>query len=200
MFERYTESARRALFFARYEASQLGGRSIETEHLLLGLLRDGQGILRRILDTRQVSLEKVRTELEARFELRESFPTSVEIPFSVETQKVLRDAAEEADRLEHNYVGTEHLLLGLLRQDGSVAASVLAAHGLRLEDTRRQLVELSGGAEAPPETASGDIGARFDRIKYMVRQLGRLSGDEDGQSLAMRIVEELDRLERLVEP
>ena len=112
MFERYTERARRVLFFARYEASQLGSISIETEHLLLGLIREGKGLTSRIFARSHLSLENIRKEIEGRTVFREKVSTSVEIPFSAETKRVLQFAAEEADRLLHNYIGTEHLLLG----------------------------------------------------------------------------------------
>src|ERR671919_4192 len=124
MFERYTERARRVLFFARYEASQLGSISIETEHLLLGLIREGKGLTSRIFARSHLSLESIRKEIEGRTVFREKVSTSVEIPFSAETKRVLQFAAEEADRLLHNYIGTEHLLLGILREERSVAAIV----------------------------------------------------------------------------
>src|SRR5574339_283205 len=117
MFERYTERARRVLFFARYEASQLGSISIETEHLLLGLIREGKGLTSRIFARSHLSLESIRKEIEGRTVFREKVSTSVEIPFSAETKRVLQFAAEEADRLLHNYIGTEHLLLGIVRED-----------------------------------------------------------------------------------
>ena len=100
MFERYTERARRVLFFARYEASQLGSISIETEHLLLGLIREGKGLTSRIFARSHLSLESIRKEIEGRTVFREKVSTSVEIPFSAETKRVLQFAAEEADRLE----------------------------------------------------------------------------------------------------
>ena len=112
MFERYTERARRVLFFARYEASQLGSISIETEHLLLGLIREGKGLTSRIF---------ARSHLRSRTSARRSraAPSSARRSrrrsrsrFSAETKRVLQFAAEEADRLLHNYIGTEHLLLG----------------------------------------------------------------------------------------
>src|SRR6266852_5114402 len=129
MFERYTERARRVLFFARYEASQLGSISIETEHLLLGLIREGKGLTSRIFARSHLSLENIRKEIEGRTVFREKVSTSVEIPFSAETKRVLQFAAEEADRLLHNYIGTEHLLLGILREERSVAASILLENG-----------------------------------------------------------------------
>src|SRR4026207_406033 len=131
VFERYTERARRVLFFARYEASQLGSISIETEHLLLGLIREGKGLTSRLFARSHLSLESIRKEIEGRTVFREKVSTSVEIPFSAETKRVLQFAAEEADRLLHNYIGTEHLLLGILREERSVAATILMEKGMR---------------------------------------------------------------------
>src|SRR4051812_7249224 len=142
MFERYTERARRVLFFARYEASQLGSVSIETEHLLLGLIREGKGLTSRIFARSHLSLENIRKEIEGRTVYREKVSTSVEIPFSAETKRVLQFAAEEADRLLHNYIGTEHLLLGILREERSVAASILMEKGMRLHTVREDIVQL----------------------------------------------------------
>ena len=142
MFERYTERARRVLFFARYEASQLGSISIETEHLLLGLIREGKGLTSRIFQRSHLSLDSIRKDIEGRTVFREKVSTSVEIPFSGETKRVLQYAAEEADRLLHNYIGTEHLLLGLLREERSVAASILMEKGMRLHAVREDIVQL----------------------------------------------------------
>src|SRR5216110_2858193 len=132
MFERYTERARRVLFFARYEASQLGSISIETEHLLLGLIREGKGLTSRIFARSHLSLENIRKEIEGRTVFREKVSTSVEIPFSAETKRVLQFAAEEA----------EHLLLGILREERSVAASILMEKGMRLHTVREDIVQL----------------------------------------------------------
>ena len=142
MFERYTERARRVLFFARYEASQLGSISIETEHLLLGLIREGKGLTSRIFSRSHLSLENIRKEIEGRTVFREKVSTTVEIPFSTETKRVLQFAAEEADRLLHNYIGTEHLLLGILREERSIASMVLSEKGMRLNTVREDIVQL----------------------------------------------------------
>ncbi|MEZ5417869.1 MAG: ATP-dependent Clp protease ATP-binding subunit [Vicinamibacterales bacterium] len=130
------------LFFARYEASQLGSVSIETEHLLLGLIREGKGLTSRIFQRSHLSLDSIRKDIEGRTVFREKVSTSVEIPFSGETKRVLQYAAEEADRLLHNYIGTEHLLLGLLREERSVAASILMEKGMRLHAVREDIVQL----------------------------------------------------------
>jgi uncharacterized protein (TIGR03435 family) len=167
MFERYTERARRILFFARYEATQLGSTSIETEHLLLGLVREGKGLTSRLFERSHLSLEGIRREVEGRTVLREKVPTSVDIPFSVEAKRVLQYAAEEADRLRHTYVGSEHLLLGILREEHSLAASILADKGMRLASVRDAVVELINETSAPitirtrvADSSSSSLGAR----------------------------------------
>ena len=136
MFERYTESARRALFFARYEVSQLGATSIETEHLLLGVSRAASGVVARVLIDAGLSTETLRREIAGRAAPGEPTSTSVEIPFSRATKRVLHFAAEEADRLAHAYIGVEHLLLGVLREDDPVAAPILHSHGVKLDRVR----------------------------------------------------------------
>jgi len=163
MFERYTERARRVLFFARYEASQLGSISIETEHLLLGLIREGKGLTSRIFARSHLSLENIRKEIEGRTVFREKVSTSVEIPFSTETKRVLQHAAEEADRLLHNYVGTEHLLLGILREERSVAAAILSEKSMRLGSVREDIVQLLNDKTSLTRVKEAPLLAEFSR-------------------------------------
>src|SRR5690349_21009903 len=102
MFERYTERARRVLFFARYEASEIGTGGIEPEHLLLGLIREHKGVAYRMLQQAQVSLERLRSDVTGRMSTpAEKLPTSVEVPFSGAAKRTLQFAAAEADRLAH---------------------------------------------------------------------------------------------------
>jgi ATP-dependent Clp protease ATP-binding subunit ClpC len=137
MFERYTERARRVLFFARYECTELGSSIIETEHVLLGLLRDGSGLAGRILSTPPLSAEGLRTELLRRIgPPKAKVAPSVEIPFGPHIKRSLLYTAEEADRLQHSYIASEHLLLGLMRESGSLAAEVLETMGLRADAVR----------------------------------------------------------------
>jgi|SRR5271169_981929 len=138
MFERYTEKARRVVFFARYEASQFGSPYIETEHLLLGLLREDKALTNRFLHS-HASVEVIRKQIEAHTTVRESIPTSVDLPLSNECKRVLAYAAEEAERLSHKHIGTEHLLLGLLREEHCFAAEILHERGLRLAQVREEL-------------------------------------------------------------
>jgi ATP-dependent Clp protease ATP-binding subunit ClpC len=195
MFERYTDAARRSLFFARYEASQLGAVSIATEHMLLGLVRESSVL--PLLTA--VPLERLRAELESHRLSREKTPTSVEMPFDAATKRSLQFAAEEADRLLHTHIGTEHLLLGLLRQEHCVAASALAAHGVRLSDVRRKVAELPEplGEPSPEADMRLVIGQRLaiDRIKALVEHLARAPRDSaEAGRLTARIHAELDAL------
>src|ERR1051326_5471405 len=138
MFERYTERARRVIFFARYEASQFGSTTIETEHLLLGLIREDKNLTNRFLRNHS-SIERIRKEIEGRTTIREKVSTSIDLPLSNECKRILAYAAEEAERLNHRHIGTEHLLLGILREEKCVAAEILHERGLRLNAIREEL-------------------------------------------------------------
>lgn len=152
MFERFTERARRALFFARYESSQFGSPSIETEHLLLGLLRDGSGLTQQLFARTRISLATIRDDIEARILKRDKISTSIEIPFSDDAKRVLLHTVEEADLLGDHHIGTEHMLLGLLREERSLAATVLYERGLTL-DAARDWFAKSRGARSESEAA-----------------------------------------------
>jgi hypothetical protein len=138
MFERYTEKARRTIFFARYEASQYGSRYIESEHLLLGLLREDRALAKHFFGEKNAEGE-IREEIEKRITQGERISNSVEIPLTDECKKILHFSAEEADRLGHRLVGTEHLLLGILRLERSLAAQLLQARGFKPDSIRVQL-------------------------------------------------------------
>jgi ATP-dependent Clp protease ATP-binding subunit ClpC len=159
MFERYTEKARRVIFFARYEASQFGSPYIETEHMLLGLLREDKALTRRFLV--KWPLEAIRQQIEAATTLREKVSTSVDLPLSNESKRVLAYAAEEAERLSHRHIGTEHLLLGLLREEKSFAAQILNERGVRLSAVREQLAKASHGPGVAPSAPGASSVSRF---------------------------------------
>ena len=132
MFERYTEKARRIIFFARYEASQTGSRSIETEHLLLALLREAKQLFE------DEKIEPMRNELRA--DLRVEGPavsTSVDLPLSLASKRVLAYAAEEAERFAQKHIGPEHMLLALMRDPETVAQKTLAKYGIAGDDLIR---------------------------------------------------------------
>lgn len=147
MFERFDERARRAVFFARYEASQCGSAWIEGHHLLLGLLREGWGVFEPFLKSREGAVA-IRKEIEARFPHGASVSTSVDIPLSAEYTRALTGAAEESERLGQNWIGSVHLILGLLREPSGAAAEILGRYGMGLEEAR-----VAAAAMAPPSDA-----------------------------------------------
>jgi ATP-dependent Clp protease ATP-binding subunit ClpC len=153
MFERYTEKARRVIFFARYEASQFGSPYIETEHVLLGVLREDKALTSRLIRSRA---ESIRKQIEAHTTVREMISTSVDMPISDECKRVLAYAGEEAERLGHKHIGTEHLLLGLLREEKCFAAQILRECSVQLAAVREELarvpqpVALRGASESTP--------------------------------------------------
>lgn len=136
MFERYTEKARRVIFFARYEASQAGTPVIEPAHLLLGIIREDPGLMRRCSPNGSNG-KSIRAAIEIRRRPpKEKISSSVELPLASETKRILVYAHEESDALKHTHIGTEHLLLGLMREKGTLEAQVLLEHGLELETLR----------------------------------------------------------------
>ncbi len=141
MFERYTEKARRVIFFARFEASQSGSEAIETEHILLGLLRIDGGPTTRFFRNPEANIETIREKLKASADPRERVSASIDMPLSDAAKRALAFAAEESELLGHHHIGTEHLLLGLLREEGSLAADILAEFGLRLANARQGLAD-----------------------------------------------------------
>lgn len=150
MFERFTEKARRTIFFARYEAAQVRSPSIETEHLLLGLMHEEKNIF--------ISFLKVGAAEEIKREIYAQTPpspqpasTSVDLPLSNECKRVLAFAAEEAEVLHHRHIGTEHLFLGLLREENTFAGYILRKHGAALVAAR----ELLGSRSSPVSPIQG---------------------------------------------
>lgn len=165
MFERYTEKARRVIFFGRYEANQFGSPYIETEHLLLGLLREDKALANRFLRS-HAPVESIRKQIESHSTAREKSSTSVDLPVSNESKRVLAYAAEEADRLANNNIGTEHLLLGMLREEECFAAQILTERGLRLSQVRAEL------SQQPHDVALGKKPPSvFDELRPYVSDL-----------------------------
>jgi ATP-dependent Clp protease ATP-binding subunit ClpC len=162
MFERYTEKARRVIFFARYEASQFGSPYIETEHLLLGLLREDKALANRFLRS-HAAVDSIRKQIEGHTTIREKVSTSVDLPLSHECKRVLAYGAEEAERLNHKHIGTEHLLLGLLREEKCFAAEILHERGLRLSTIREELSRQQSEKVASNRPKESSLLAEFSR-------------------------------------
>jgi uncharacterized protein (TIGR02246 family) len=156
MFERFTEKARRAIFFARYEASQYGSMSIETEHLLLGIVREDHTLVRRFLSEKG-GAQSLRDEIESQITRGERLSTAVEIPISAECRHILNKAAEAAKRMDHKHVGTEHLLLGVLCEEDCRAARLLRDRGLTVDGLREELARRSEDPKKKTELAGLEI-------------------------------------------
>jgi hypothetical protein len=151
MFERYTERARRAIFYARLESSKLGGPCIESEHLLLGLLAADKSIFVRFLPAGSIETE-IRQVIIQSIAARPPIPSSVDLPLSNECKRIILYSAEEADKLRHQNVDADHLLLGTLREENCFAARLLVERGFQLNQVRALVV-----ADAKPMVPRGAI-------------------------------------------
>jgi ATP-dependent Clp protease ATP-binding subunit ClpC len=173
MFERFTDRARRVVVLAQEEARMLNHNYIGTEHLLLGLIHEGEGVAAKALESLGVSLEAVRAQVEEIIGQGQQAPSG-HIPFTPRAKKVLELSLRESRQLGHDYIGTEHILLGLLREGDGVAAQVLVRLGADLNRVRQQVIELLHGrrGEEPAAPAAGgrerrlppEIASRLDAI------------------------------------
>jgi len=160
MFERFTDRARKVMALANQEAQRFNHEYIGTEHILLGLVKEGSGVGANVLKNLDVDLRKVRLEVEKLVKAGPEMVTMGKLPQTPRAKKVIEYAIEEARNLNHNYVGTEHLLLGLLREHDGVAAQVLMNLGLKLEEVREEVLNLLGaGTETEGEPAGAGAGA-----------------------------------------
>jgi len=147
VFEKFNEKARRALFFARYEASKLGSRVIESEHILLGILREGEETVAELFRRFHVKLEDVRREIEGERIFVERISSTAELPLSEEAKKILAYAAHEAESMLHPTVGSEHLLVGVMRVENCLAMRVLVQHGFDVYSLREEVVAITRDRE-----------------------------------------------------
>ena len=154
MFERFTDRARRVVVLAQEEARLLNHNYIGTEHILLGLIHEGEGVAAKALESLGISLEAVRQQVEEIIGQGGSSPSG-HIPFTPRAKKVLELSLREALQLGHNYIGTEHILLGLIREGEGVAAQVLVKLGADLSRVRQQVIQLLSGYPGPTGTGSG---------------------------------------------
>jgi ATP-dependent Clp protease ATP-binding subunit ClpA len=199
MFERFTDRARRVVVLAQEEARLLNHNYIGTEHLLLGLIREAEGIAAKALESMGISLEAVRQHVEAIIGRGQQAPSG-HIPFTPRAKKVLELSLSEAHRLGHNYIGTEHILLGLIREGEGVAAQVLARLGADLKRVRQQVILLVTGrdpespgrrvAVARPAATARIGGGELGEAVLLPRALA------DVQNALTKITERLEAIER----
>lgn len=151
MFDRFTDRARKVMALARKEAQRFSHDFIGTEHILLGLVQEGSGVAANVLKNLDVDSGKIRAEIERQVQGGHSIVHMGQLPFTPRAKRVLELCQEAAKELRHNYIGTEHLLLGLIREEQGVAATVLKDLGLRLEDVRSEVLEILGAVEGDVE-------------------------------------------------
>ncbi len=163
MFERFTDRARKVMALANQEAQRFNHEYIGTEHILLGLVKEGSGVGANVLKNLDVDLRKVRIEVEKLVKSGPDMATMGKLPQTPRAKKVIEFAIEEARNLNHNYVGTEHLLLGLLREQDGVAAHVLMNLGIKLEEVREEVLNLLGAGAEPEEPAHAGGGGEPTR-------------------------------------
>ena len=195
MFERFTDRARRVVVLAQEEARMLNHNYIGTEHLLLGLIHEGEGVAARALEAMGISLEVVRQQVEEIIGQGQEAPSG-HIPFTPRAKKVLELSLREANQLGHEYIGTEHILLGLVREGDGVAAQVLVKLGADLNRVRQQVIELLRGQAGrsaagqdrpahrrerarPPDDVLARLESLDERLAAIERWVGMRPGPHD---------------------
>jgi ATP-dependent Clp protease ATP-binding subunit ClpC len=172
MFERFTDRARRVVVLAQEEARMLNHNYIGTEHILLGLIHEGEGVAAKALESLGISLEGVRQQVEEIIGQGQQAPSG-HIPFTPRAKKVLELSLREALQLGHNYIGTEHILLGLIREGEGVAAQVLVKLGADLNRVRQQVIQLLSGYQGKEPAAAGATGEGAPSTSLVLDQFGR---------------------------
>ncbi len=148
MFDRFTDRAKKVMSFARQEAQKFNHEYIGTEHILLGLVQEGSGVAANVLKNIDIDLEKIRHEVEKIVKTGPSMVTMGQLPFTPRAKKVLELSMEEASALSHNYIGTEHLLLGLIKENEGIAAQVLMNLNVKLDEVREEVLEFLGASDS----------------------------------------------------
>jgi ATP-dependent Clp protease ATP-binding subunit ClpC len=172
MFERFTDRARRVVVLAQEEARMLNHNYIGTEHILLGLIHEGEGVAAKALESLGISLEAVRQQVEEIIGQGQQAPSG-HIPFTPRAKKVLELSLREALQLGHNYIGTEHILLGLIREGEGVAAQVLVRLGADLNRVRQQVIQLLHGYQGKEPAAAGASSESTPSTSLVLDQFGR---------------------------
>ncbi|KKL17582.1 hypothetical protein LCGC14_2484120, partial [marine sediment metagenome] len=205
MFERFTDRARKVMALANQEAQRFNHEYIGTEHILLGLVKEGSGVGANVLKNLDVDIKKLRLEIEKLVKSGPDMVTMGKLPQTPRAKKVIEYAIEEARALNHNYVGTEHILLGLLRETEGVAAQVLMNLGLKLEDVRQEVLNLLGagvdssyqsmGMKMGPSSAAQKQKSKTPALDSFGRDLTELAAEGKLDPVIGRA----DEIERLIQ-
>jgi ATP-dependent Clp protease ATP-binding subunit ClpC len=180
MFERFTDRARRVVVFAQDEARGLNHNWIGTEHLLLAVIREGHGVGAKALESMQISLDAARQQVESMIGRGQNPVGDGHIPFTPRAKKVLELSLREALQLGHDYIGTEHILLGLIREGDGVAAQVLVSLGCDLNRARQQVIQLLHGYQGRQSvlsTIGDELGDRLASMAARLAVIERVLGD-----------------------
>ncbi len=183
----FTDRVRKVLQMAREEAARLHHEYVGTEHILLGLIREGEGVAAAVLANLQVDLEEIQQKIEDTVKKgKAAAAAGPDLPYTSRAKKVLELAMSEARELNHSYVGTEHLLLGLLREEKGIAAQVLTDAGVNLEQARAEVLRLlgsempqqpGGGPAAAPAPQKSEKKSKTPALDHFCRDLTQLAGD-----------------------
>src|SRR5580698_4737 len=188
----FTERVRKVLAMAREEAARLHHEYVGTEHILLGLIREGEGVAAAVLQNMNVDLDEVQQKIEDMVKKGKAAQTTgPDLPYTSRAKKVLELAMSEARELNHSYVGTEHLLLGLMREEKGIAAQVLTDAGINLDEARKETLRLlgtempqgssamasAGGVPAPAPAVKGDKKSKTPALDHFCRDLTQLAAD-----------------------
>jgi ATP-dependent Clp protease ATP-binding subunit ClpC len=189
MFDRFTDRAKKVMNLARQEAQRFNHEYLGTEHILLGLVQEGSGVAANVLKNMGIDLSKIRAEVEKIVKTGPSMVTMGQLPFTPRAKKVLELSVEEASNLGHNYIGTEHLLLGLIKENEGIAAQVLMNLGIKLEDVREEVLDFLGAdreeeeeeegpaASEPQAQAQGNSKSKTPALDSFGRDLTELARD-----------------------
>ncbi|MBN1492794.1 MAG: NDP-hexose 4-ketoreductase, partial [Candidatus Omnitrophica bacterium] len=195
MFDRFTERARKVIILAKEEARRFNHDYIGTEHILLGLIKEGESVAAAVLQNLGLSLENIRLEIEKLVQLGPSTIVSGDIPFTPKAKKVIELAMDEARRLGHNYIGTEHLLLGLIKEGEGVASHVLMNIGLDLNKVRNEIIKLLGSATPASASGSQKAKTKTPALDAFGRDLSQLARDGKLDPVVGRA----DEIERVIQ-
>ncbi|MCW2852786.1 MAG: ATPase domain protein, partial [Nocardioides sp.] len=201
MFERFTDRARRVVVLAQEEARMLSHNYIGTEHILLGLIHEGEGVAAKALESLDISLEAVRAQVEEIIGQGQQAPSG-HIPFTPRAKKVLELSLREALQLGHSYIGTEHILLGLIREGEGVAAQVLQKLGADLNRVRQQVIQLlSGfqGKESTAQAAAQGSGGDTPSSSLVLDQFGRNLTQDARESKLDPVIGREKEIERVMQ-
>ncbi len=193
MFEKFNEKARRALFFARYEASKLGSRVIESEHVLLGILREGEESVAELLRRFHIKPDDLRREIEGERVFVERISSTAELPLSEESKKILAYAAHESESMLHPAVGSEHLLVGILRVEGCLAMRILVQHGFDVYSLREEVVSLAKERESAQQKKELPFLSEYSRDLTAIASSGGFDPLVGREREVERIVQILSR-------